>query len=95
MVVSSMYFARSSAGTGVAVGKGVLVGSGVTVAVGINEAVGVTVGWGAMDEHAERINISKRRAWVVLFRMGCILAKKLPMGDSNGRTFKIIQLTFD
>ena len=90
-----MYFARSSTGAGVAVGRGVLVGNGVTVAVGTNEAVGVTVGAGARDEHAERMNVSKRRAWMGLFRMGCILAKKLPMGDSNGRTFKIIQLTFD
>jgi hypothetical protein len=71
---------------------------GVTVAVGINDAVGVTVGWGARDEHPERINVSTRRTWMgraVLFCMGCILAKKLPMGDSNGRTFKIIQLAFD
>ena len=78
MDVSSVYFARSSTGAGVGVGKGVLVGSGVTVAVGINEAVGVTVGVGARDEHADRMNVSKRRTWMGLFRMDCILAKKLP-----------------
>ena len=76
MVVSSVYFARSSAGAGVAVGSGVLVGMGVMVAVGINDAVGVTVGAGAKDEQAERINVKRRRAWMVLFCMGCILTKK-------------------
>ena len=78
-----MYSARSSTGAGVGVGKGVLVGNSVTVAVGINVAVGVTVGVGARDEHAERMNVSKRRAWMDLFRMGCILAKKLPPGGTR------------
>ena len=73
MVVLSMYFARSSAGTRVAVGAGVLVGEGVTVAVGINDAVGVTVDTGAGDAQEEKINVntkSTRMDGTSLFRMG-------------------------
>jgi hypothetical protein len=96
MAVSNVYFARSSTGAGVGVGKGVLVGNGVTVAVGINEAVGVTVGVGARDEHAESMKVSKRRAWMGLFCMGCILAKKLPLGDFQREDFQgLFNLSFD
>jgi len=76
MVVLSVYFARSGAGTSVAVGTGVFVGKGVMVAVGINGTVGVMVGVGAMDAHAERINVNRnvtRTDRVDLFRMDCIL----------------------
>jgi hypothetical protein len=78
MVVLSVYFARSGAGTSVAVGTGVCVavGKDATVAVGINDAVGIVVGVGVMDAHAERINVNRSRTWmdrVDLFRMGCIL----------------------
>jgi len=58
---------------------GVFVGTGVDVAVGINDAVGVTVGVGVSEEHAERINVRRKRAMtdeMDLFRMGCILTKK-------------------
>jgi len=76
-VVSSIYFARSGAGTVVAVGKmGVAVGNEVAVAVGILVAVGVTVGSGEKDEQDERINVKRKIArmdGVNLFRMDCIL----------------------
>jgi len=60
MVVFRVYFARSSAGTGVEVGTGVLVGKGVRVAVGIKDAVGVTVGAGAKDAQDEKINVNRK-----------------------------------
>jgi hypothetical protein len=53
----------------------------VIVAVGINDAVGVTIGTDMGDAHEERINVRRKRAMmegVALFRMGCILTKKLP-----------------
>ena len=77
--MSSKYFARSGAGTDVAVGcMGVAVarGRGVMVAVGIIVAVGVTVDWGAKDEQDERTNVKskiERMDEVNLFRMACIL----------------------
>ncbi len=65
---------------GVAVGNtGVGVGSEVLVATGVKDAVGVAVDSGAKVEHAERINVRRKRAMtegVALFRMGCILTKK-------------------
>jgi hypothetical protein len=78
MVVFSVYFARSGAGTRVAVGTGVCVavGKGARVAVRIKDAVGVTVGAGAKDVQDERINVNRKRTRmdrVNLFRMGCIL----------------------
>ena len=76
MVVLSVYFARSGAGTRVAVGIGVFVGKGAMVAVGITDAVEIAVGVGVMDAHAERINVNRSSTWmdrVDLFRMGCIL----------------------
>jgi hypothetical protein len=77
MVVFSVYFARSGAGTGVAVGSmGVAVGKGVEVAVGTNDAVGITVGLGVNDVQDERIKVKRKTARMDemnLFRMGCIL----------------------
>ena len=76
-MVFSIYFARSGAGTGVAVGNmGVAVGKGVVVAVGILVVVGVTVGWGAKEEQDEKIKVNRKIAsmdGVNLFRMDCIL----------------------
>jgi hypothetical protein len=78
--VSSIYFARSGAGTDVAVGNmGVAVKKGVAVAVGVVVAVGVAVGSGTKDEQDERINVKRkitRMDGVSLFGMGCILTKK-------------------
>jgi hypothetical protein len=77
MVVSSIYFARSGAGAGVAVGNmGVAVEKGVLVALGINDAIGVTVGVEEKDVQDEKINMNRKRTrmdGVNLFRMGCIL----------------------
>ena len=79
MVVSSVYFARSSTGTGVAVNVGVnvTVGGGVIVAVGVTDAVGVAVDAGEKDEQETKKERRKRERnfceKVVLFRMGCIL----------------------
>ena len=82
MVVSRVYFARSGAGTDVAVGKmGVAVGKGVAVAVGVVAAVGVTVGSAAKDEQDERRTVNRKIARmdrVSWFRMGCILTKNPP-----------------
>jgi hypothetical protein len=77
MVVSNVYFARSGAGTGVAVGNmGVAVEKGVLVATGVKDAVGVVVGDEAKDVQDEKINVNRKMArmdGVNLFRMGCIL----------------------
>ena len=75
MVVFSVYFARSSVGTGacVAVGAGVSVGKGVIVAAGMDKSVGVTVDSGGGDEQEDknerRKMERKMKDGVVLFRM--------------------------
>jgi hypothetical protein len=77
MISSSMYFARSGAGTEVAVGNmGVAVGTWVAVAVGFIVTVGVTDGSGVEAEQDEEINVKRKIArmdGVNLFRMDCIL----------------------
>ena len=76
MVVLSVYFARSSVGTGicVVVGTEVSVGKGVIVAAGMDKAVGITVGTGAGDEQEDKNERRNRertmRDEVILFRMG-------------------------
>jgi hypothetical protein len=76
MVVSSVYFARSGTGRGVAVGWGVLLGMGVRLGTGANGAVCVAIGAELGDAQAERKNVKRKKARMVLFRMGCILTKK-------------------
>ncbi len=78
MVVLSVYFARSSAGVGVAVGgMGVSVGSGVLVAAGVNDAAGVAVDAGEKEvQETKKERRRKERSLRengVLFCMGCIL----------------------
>jgi hypothetical protein len=89
MVVFRVYFARSSAGVGVAVGASVSVGKGVLVAEGTADTVGVLVGAGARDVQDARVNIARNRIrmnGLILFRMGCILplvAKFIELIDKN------------
>lgn len=76
MVVFSVYCARTTAGTGVAVGVGVSVGNGVNVCVGVVDAVGVAVDSGAIAVQEERIKTTVNNEKVIgsiLFRMERIL----------------------
>ena len=76
MVVLSVYFARSGAGTWVAVAVGVMVAKGVVVDRRVNVIIGVDMGVGAEDAQDERTNVDTKRTRVKrvnLFRMGCIL----------------------